>query len=149
MGAEDLKVGVKVLLSDGSYGIIESVRAIHYDEPQTTYNFEVADFHTYYVGNGVCVHNKGGCYTYENGKYEDAPYHTNKGNAKKSPRPIDGQAALDNSVQIKTTSPRRLGFSENQFVVLDQTSPGLYHGHVPKLPHKEQIINNIINKWRK
>ena len=58
MGAEDLKVGVKVLLSDGSYGIIEAVRAIHYDVPQTTYNFEVADFHTYYVGNGVLVHNQ-------------------------------------------------------------------------------------------
>ena len=57
--AEDLKVGVKVLLSDGSYGIIEAVRAIHYDKPQTTYNFEVSDFHTYYVGSGVCVHNKG------------------------------------------------------------------------------------------
>ena len=63
VSAEDLKVGVKVLLSDGSYGIIEAVRAIHYDEPQTTYNFEVSDFHTYYVGNGVLVHNMngGGC----------------------------------------------------------------------------------------
>ena len=58
MPAEDLKVGVKVLLSDGSYAIIEAVRAIHYDIPQTTYNFEVSDFHTYYVGNGVCVHNR-------------------------------------------------------------------------------------------
>ena len=60
MPAEDLKVGTKVLLSDGSYGIIESVRAIHYDIPQTTYNFEVSDFHTYYVGNGVLVHNMNG-----------------------------------------------------------------------------------------
>ena len=58
VSAEDLKVGVKVLLSDGCYGIIEAVRAIHYDKPQTTYNFEVADFHTYYVGNGVLVHNQ-------------------------------------------------------------------------------------------
>ena len=60
VSAEDLKVGTKVLLSDGSYGIIESVRTIHYDKPQTTYNFEVADFHTYYVGNGVLVHNMNG-----------------------------------------------------------------------------------------
>ena len=58
VSAEDLKVGVKVLLSDGSYGIIESVRPIHYDKPQTTYNFEVADFHTYYVSeSNVLVHN--------------------------------------------------------------------------------------------
>ena len=58
VSAEDLKVGVKVLLSDGSYGIIEAVRAIHYDIPQTTYNFEVADFHTYYVAKiSLLVHN--------------------------------------------------------------------------------------------
>ena len=111
------------------------------------YNFEVEDFHTYYVGTGVCVHNKN-CYTYEHGVYEDAPYHTSTGNSVKSPKPIDGQAALDNSIQIKPTSPRRLGYSNGQFVVLDETRPGLYHGHVPKLPHKEARINNIIRKWR-
>ena len=145
--AEELKEGDKVLLWDGRYGIIESVKSKHYDKSQTTYNFEVEDFHTYYVGTGVCVHNKN-CYTYEHGVYEDAPYHTSTGNSVKSPKPIDGQAALDNSIQIKPTSPRRLGYSNGQFVVLDETRPGLYHGHVPKLPHKEARINNIIRKWR-
>lgn len=61
VAAAKLKVGEKVLLSDGTYGIIEAVRDIHYDTPQTTYNFEVADFHTYYVGDGILVHNDG-CY---------------------------------------------------------------------------------------
>ena len=56
--AEELKEGDKVLLWDGKYGIIESVKNKHYDNAQTTYNFEVEDFHTYYVGTGVCVHNK-------------------------------------------------------------------------------------------
>ena len=55
------------MLSDGSYGIIEAVKAIHCDEPETTYNFEVADFHTYYVGTGVLVHNIGCGF----GKYAD------------------------------------------------------------------------------
>lgn len=55
----ELKIGSKLLLSDGSYAIIETVRSIHYEEAQTTYNFEVQGFHTYYVGNGVLVHNKG------------------------------------------------------------------------------------------
>ena len=59
VSAENLKVGAKVLLSDGSYAIIETVRSIHYEEAQTIYNFEVQGFHTYYVGNGVLVHNKG------------------------------------------------------------------------------------------
>lgn len=55
--AAELKKGTKVLLSDGSYGTITKVRKIRYAEPQTTYNFEVEDFHTYYVGSGVLVHN--------------------------------------------------------------------------------------------
>ena len=59
VSAEELKVGVKVLLSDGGYGIIEAVRAIHYDEPQTTYNFEVVEFHTYYISElNILVHNR-------------------------------------------------------------------------------------------
>ena len=53
-----LKKGDKVLLSRGEYAIIESIESKHYDEPQTTYNFEVEDCHTYYVGSGVCVHNR-------------------------------------------------------------------------------------------
>ena len=55
-----LKSGDKVLLSDGKYGIIVSVRVEELESPETTYNFEVADFHTYFVGeNPVCVHNSG------------------------------------------------------------------------------------------
>ena len=46
------------MLSDGTYGIIQSVRVSLLAVPETTYNFEVADYHTYYVGSyGVCVHN--------------------------------------------------------------------------------------------
>ena len=54
-----LKKGDKVLLSSGGYAIIEFVKSKHYDKPQTTYNFEVKDFHTYFIGIGVCVHNRG------------------------------------------------------------------------------------------
>ena len=55
-----LKSGDKVLLSDGKYGIIISVRVEELETPETTYNFEVEDFHTYYVGEeSVCVHNSG------------------------------------------------------------------------------------------
>lgn len=46
------------MLSDGSYGIIKSIKVEKLSEPETTYNFEVADFHTYFVGtNEVLVHN--------------------------------------------------------------------------------------------
>ncbi len=46
------------MLSDGSYGIIKSIKEEKLSEPETTYNFEVEDFHTYYVGESeVLVHN--------------------------------------------------------------------------------------------
>ena len=55
-----LKSGDKVLLSDDEYGIIVSVKIEELETPETTYNFEVADFHTYFVGeNPLCVHNAG------------------------------------------------------------------------------------------
>ena len=55
-----LKAGDKVLLSDGKCGIIVSVKIEELETPEATYNLEVADFHTYYVGEeSVCVHNAG------------------------------------------------------------------------------------------
>lgn len=64
-----------------------------------------------------------------NGRYEDAPYHHKNSKGKKSPAPKDGQKALDNSVQIKETSPHRVSVSGDEFIVLKQTSKGLYHGY--------------------
>jgi Tfp pilus assembly protein PilE len=64
------------------------------------------------------------------GKYEDAPYHTSFGNSIKSKAPSNGQRALDCSVSIGENSSRRIGISDGEFVVLDQTSPRLFHGHV-------------------
>ena len=64
--AYKLKVGDKVLLSDGKYGIIKSVKVEELAVPETTYNLEVEAFHTYFVGeNPVCVHNVG-CGGYDN-----------------------------------------------------------------------------------
>lgn len=58
VSAQDLKIGDTVLLSNGQSSKVQATRSIHYDIPQTTYNFEVEDFHTYYVETGVLVHNK-------------------------------------------------------------------------------------------
>ena len=57
--AKELKVSDQVLLSDGSCAIIEEIQVEQLSAPETTYNFEVADFHTYYVSDSkVLVHNK-------------------------------------------------------------------------------------------
>ena len=56
--AKELKVSDQVLLLDGSCAIIEEIQVEKLSEPETTYNFEVADFHTYYVSDSkVLVHN--------------------------------------------------------------------------------------------
>ena len=57
--ARELRASDKVLLSDGSCGIIETVEVETLTAPEMTYNFEVADFHTYYVSDSkVLVHNQ-------------------------------------------------------------------------------------------
>ena len=56
--ANKLQVGDEVLLSDGSVSVIGDVQHETLTAPETTYNFEVADFHTYYVSDSkVLVHN--------------------------------------------------------------------------------------------
>lgn len=64
------------------------------------------------------------------GKYEDAPYHKTKQSGCKSPAPKNGQKALDNSVKISKESANRVGISNGQFVRLNITRAGLYHGYV-------------------
>ena len=56
--AKGLKSGDKCLLSTGEDVTIEKVEVETLTEAETTYNFEVADFHTYYVTEkDVLVHN--------------------------------------------------------------------------------------------
>ena len=59
MPARELKERDNLLLSDGSKVEIDSLRIEYVDIPETTYNFEVKDFHTYYVSHSnVLVHNR-------------------------------------------------------------------------------------------
>ncbi len=64
--------------------------------------------------------------------FEGVDYHGTVGNAVKSKGPLNGQDALDASVQVKLTSPRRVGvdYGAGEFVVFDRTLNGTYHGHV-------------------
>lgn len=57
--SRQLKITDKVLLSDGSSAIIEAIEVEKLAVPQITYNFEVAESHTYYVSNGKVRVRKG------------------------------------------------------------------------------------------
>ena len=57
--AIDLRAGDILVKSNGEYVVVEMVEHELLEAPITVYNFEVEDFHTYYVGDtSVLVHNK-------------------------------------------------------------------------------------------
>ena len=58
--------------------------------------------------------------------------------------PIDGQDTLDNSFSIGGNTARRVSISNGEFVVLDQTSEGIYHGHVRTW---EEIAGKTIDEY--
>ena len=109
--AKELKSGDKCLLSTGEDVTIEKVELEALTEAETTYNFEVADFHTYYVTEkDILVHNVCGEIldkvpdgykpTYKNGVYDPNPKHGMVQHGRSSPglSPEYGQYALDNAI---------------------------------------------------
>ncbi len=58
VSAKDLEAGDVLTLSDGSTAVISKVYGEKLENPVIVYNFEVEDYHTYYVTDmGVLVHN--------------------------------------------------------------------------------------------
>ena len=56
--AIQLRAGDRLRLLNGEYIVVEQVQHELLESPETTYNFEVEDYHTYYVGEEpVLVHN--------------------------------------------------------------------------------------------
>jgi hypothetical protein len=57
------------------------------------------------------------------------------------------------SVQVKPTSPRRVGVDPGtgEYVVFDQTSAGKYHGHVRTWDQLSPKMRSVIKKegWDK
>ncbi|MDM8348119.1 S-type pyocin domain-containing protein [Pseudomonas sp. sp1636] len=80
--------------------------------------------------------------------FEPAAYHGKTDNAVKSKGPANGQETLDNSVQVKPTSPRRVGIDPktNEIVVFDRTGGDVYHGHVRPWEKLHQDMKNVLIK---
>ena len=59
VAAGDLKEGDEVYLIDGSTAFVTGAELERFTEPVTVYNLEVADLHTYFVGDtSILVHNQ-------------------------------------------------------------------------------------------
>ena len=139
--ASNLNAGDELLSKDGKKVNVSEVKVEKIAEEITAYNLELDEVHTYYVAGGVLVHN--GCgdtknndgtgnenSSGSNGKYEKADYHCNKNNAIKNKAPNKGQETLDNSVAISANTTRRVGINDGEIVVFDETTSGIFHGHV-------------------
>ena len=58
IGPIDLRAGDILVLQSGEYVIVEMIQHEILESPILVYNFEVEDYHTYYVGrSSVLVHN--------------------------------------------------------------------------------------------
>ena len=56
--ASSLHAGMTIWFANGTKGTVEDISNEGLEEPVTVYNFEVAEFHTYFVGEcGALVHN--------------------------------------------------------------------------------------------
>jgi hypothetical protein len=81
--------------------------------------------------------------------YEASPkHHQNVSGGFISAAPTNGQAALDASLQIKPSSPRRVAVDvqAQEFVVFDQTTPGVYHGHVRTFEQLTDQMKAVLRK---
>jgi hypothetical protein len=81
-------------------------------------------------------------------EFDAASYHGKTDTPVKSKGPANGQDALDNSVQVKPTSPRRIGVDPDtqEIVVFDRTGGDVYHGHVRPWDKLHQDMKNALIK---
>ncbi|WP_423815323.1 S-type pyocin domain-containing protein [Pseudomonas koreensis] len=81
-------------------------------------------------------------------EFDAASYHGRTDTPVKSKGPTNGQEVLENSVQVKPTSPRRVGVDPetNELVVFDRTGGDVYHGHVRPWDKLHQDMKNALIK---
>jgi hypothetical protein len=62
--------------------------------------------------------------------------------------PINGQAALDVSLQVSANSTRRIGvdYAQRQFVVFDEHAAGMFHGHARSWGDLTQATQSTLRR---
>ena len=104
VNAKDLREGDVLTLADGTTATITRTYGEQLEEPVIVYNFEVCDFHTYYVTDtGVLVHNAN--------KYVDDGNNNNGDSEKKDPpskKSLIKDAELPTQGSIRYVPPKDL-----------------------------------------
>jgi RHS repeat-associated protein len=80
-------------------------------------------------------------------QYEGADYHGPVASGRKNPAPPNGQAALDLSVRVKSTSPTRVGidYEAGGFAVFNGSN-GVFHGHVRTWAELDPAMRSALYK---
>ena len=79
-------------------------------------------------------------------RFEPNPKHGGRKRGRVSAQPTDGQAALDNSIQISETSSRRIGVdkSNEEIVIFMQHLPDFFHGFVVEWKDLEPKAQRLL-----
>ncbi len=80
--------------------------------------------------------------------FEQSPKHRSAKRGRVGAQPIDGQAALKNSLQISDNSSRRVGIdhANKQIVVLMEHLPGIFHGFVVEWKELELRAQRVLQR---
>jgi hypothetical protein len=158
--AGDLRIGdrLKTPKGGGSVAVLDRKTRT---ELRTVYNLTVDGVHTYYIESGdtaIVTHNCGKNIYVPSGKHGPVARGSSRGT--NSAEPTNGQAALDNSLQMKATAPRRVGIDKenDEIAVLDRdgTLPcdcgegdgwnNRWHGHVREFGDFDDVGQNFLKR---
>ncbi len=81
-------------------------------------------------------------------KYEPADYHHQNSSGLKSKAPTNPEKSLNESIQIKDTSARRISVDSKtgEIDIFDSTNNGTYHGHQRQWNELTQEMKNVLIK---
>ena len=126
--AVSLRAGDILVLVNGEYVVVEKVQHEILETPVTVYNFQVEDYHTYYVTtDGILVHNS--CHHNRKWNNERRRYWRNQ-----------GRNAIENGDYGSYVAT-----SENIARMRRGTAPIGWDGYSVELHHVEGIVKNFDN----
>ena len=114
--AGKLLAGDSLLDVHGNILVVEDTRTEYLDEPETVYNFQVEDFHTYYVGtNCIFVHNAN-CKLIDNGDGTyDVELSYKKGWTSEQRHQADMKCKALSEADTYKTAPSRKGSASTRY----------------------------------
>jgi len=128
-----LRAGDILVLLNGKYAVVEQIQHELLEEATHVYNFEVEDFHTYYVGCiGVLVHNS-------------CAHQTSEWKSKRTTYWRNRAKEIINNNQIEQRFDSFTSTNENIARMLQGKAPIGWDGYSVELHHVNGIKNNFNN----